>query len=87
MILWLKVILWHKLLKLWRITSQNQEKLFFPALSLLVHLFFSALSLLVHFRESLHRISSILSEKLFGTAIAGFNGESTLGALPNAPLL
>jgi hypothetical protein len=48
---------------------------------------FSAPSLLVHFRESLHRISreSLLSEKLFGRALAGFSRESALRALPNWP--
>jgi hypothetical protein len=52
-------------------TSQNQEKLLF-----------SALGLLVHFRESLHEINgeSLLSEKLFGRAPARFSRE---GALPN----
>jgi hypothetical protein len=38
--------------------------------------------------SSFHRISreSLLSEKLFGRAPAGFSKESALGALPNAPL-
>jgi len=46
---------------------------------------FLTLSLLVHFRESLHGINreSLLSEKLFDRAPAGFNRESALGALPN----
>jgi hypothetical protein len=46
---------------------------------------FLAPNLLVHFRKSLHRISreSFLSEKLFGRALARFNRESALGALPN----
>jgi hypothetical protein len=48
---------------------QNQEKLFF-----------SALSLLIHFIELLHEISreSLVSEKLFGRAPARFNKESAL---------
>jgi len=51
--------------------------------------FFLALSLLVHFRESLHGINreSLLSEKLFGRAPAGFSRESALGALPNGALV
>ena len=59
----------------WRITSQNQEKLLFLALNLLVY-----------FIEPLHRISkkSLLSEKLFGRAPTRFSRESALGALPNA---
>ena len=46
---------------------------------------FLALNLLVHFRESLHEIrrESLLSEKLFDRAPAGFSRESALGALPN----
>jgi hypothetical protein len=50
---------------------------------------FSAPSLLVHFIESFHRISreSLLFEKLFGKALAGFSRESALEALPNAPLV
>jgi hypothetical protein len=49
---------------------------------------FLAPSLLVHFKESLYKISreSLLYEKLFGKAPAGFSRESALGALPNAPL-
>jgi hypothetical protein len=50
----------------WRITSQNQKKLFFLALNLLVY-----------FRKSLHKISaeSFFFEKLFDSH-AGFNEES-----------
>jgi len=50
--------------------------------------FFPALSLLVHFRESLHGISreSLLSEKLFDRAPAGFSRESALGAPPNGTI-
>ena len=50
---------------------------------------FPALSLLIHFKESLYEISreSLLSEKLFGRAPAGFSRESVLGALPNGALL
>jgi len=50
----------------------NQEKLLF-----------SAPSSLVHFRESLHRIESLLSEKLFGRASPRFSLEAALGDLPN----
>jgi hypothetical protein len=51
-------------------------------------IFFPAPSLLIYFKESLHRISreSLLSEKLFGRALAGFSREPALGALPNAPI-
>jgi hypothetical protein len=52
-------------------------------------LLFSAPSLLLHFIESFHRISrkSLLFEKLFGKALAGFSRESALEALPNAPIM
>ena len=61
-----------KLLKLgWRITSQNQEKLFF----------FSALNI------SFHKINRepLLFKNLSGRAYVGFSKESALIALPNTP--
>ena len=55
----------------------NQEKLVFPAPSLLVH-----------FRKLLHKISrkSLLPGKLFGRAPPGLSQEAALGALPKRHL-
>ena len=60
-----------KLLKLgWRITSQNQEKLFFSALNISFH--------------KINR-ESLLFKNLSGRAPVGFIKESALIALPNTP--
>jgi hypothetical protein len=47
--------------------------------------FFKLPATLVHFRKPFHGISKelILFEKLFNTALAGFNRESTLVTPPN----